>query len=75
MILSLLPSSLLKIMEVFGFTGDREYALATLMKGGKWAQGQKEPGMEPEKEGIRRQSRAFPLSLVGGVVDDIDDSV
>lgn len=56
MILSLLPSTLLKIMEVFGFTGDREYALATLMKGGKWTAGQKEPGMEPEKEGIRRQS-------------------
>lgn len=56
MILSLLPSTLLKIMEVFGFTGDREYALATLMKGGKWTAGQKEPGMAPEKEGIRRQS-------------------
>ena len=56
MILSLLPSTLLKIMEVFGFTGDREYALATLMKGGKWVAGKKEPGMEPEKEGIRRQS-------------------
>lgn len=55
MILSLLPSTVLKIMEVFGFTGDREYALKTLMKGGKWVAGQKEPGMSPEKEGIRRQ--------------------
>ncbi|GAA6038616.1 hypothetical protein JCM8097_009449 [Rhodosporidiobolus ruineniae] len=54
LILSLLPSTVLKIMEVFGFTGDREWALATLMKAGGWRAGVEEPGMDPEKEGIRR---------------------
>ncbi|KAM0755093.1 hypothetical protein T439DRAFT_309959 [Meredithblackwellia eburnea MCA 4105] len=54
-ILSLLPSTVLKIMEVFGFTGDCKYGLDTLMKGGKWTAGRKEPGMEVEREGIRRQ--------------------
>jgi hypothetical protein len=44
-------------MKVFGFTGDREYALKTLMKGGKWTAGNPEPGMPVEKEGIRRQSQ------------------
>ncbi|GAA6051719.1 hypothetical protein JCM3770_002699 [Rhodotorula araucariae] len=54
LILSLLPSAVLKIMEVFGFTGDREWALSTLMKAGGWKAGVKEPTMDPEKEGIRR---------------------
>ncbi|ORY90242.1 hypothetical protein BCR35DRAFT_299838 [Leucosporidium creatinivorum] len=54
LILSLLPSAVLKIMTVFGFTGDREYALATLMKGGRWKPREAEPGMPPEEEGIRR---------------------
>lgn len=56
LILSLLPSAVLKIMTVFGFTGDRDYALATLMRAGRWKEGVEEPGMEPEKEGIRRPS-------------------
>lgn len=56
LILSLLPSAVLKIMTVFGFTGDREYALATLMKGGRWKAREAEPGMPPEEEGIRRPS-------------------
>ncbi|BGP28476.1 hypothetical protein JCM10296v2_000211 [Rhodotorula toruloides] len=54
LILSLLPSAVLKIMEVFGFTGDRDWALATLMKAGGWKARTAEPGMDPEKEGIRR---------------------
>ncbi|BGP48328.1 hypothetical protein JCM10450v2_004200 [Rhodotorula kratochvilovae] len=54
LILSLLPSAVLKIMEVFGFTGDRDWALSTLMKAGGWKAGVKEPSMDPEKEGIRR---------------------
>lgn len=55
MILSILPSKLLKVMELFGFTGDAQYALETLMKGGQWTRGVKDPGMDPAKEGIRRQ--------------------
>ncbi|SCV68621.1 BQ2448_742 [Microbotryum intermedium] len=54
LILSLLPSAVLKIMTVFGFTGDREYALTTLMLGGRWKPRTAEPGMPPEQEGIRR---------------------
>ncbi|KDE04974.1 hypothetical protein MVLG_04622 [Microbotryum lychnidis-dioicae p1A1 Lamole] len=54
LILSLLPSAVLKIMTVFGFTGDREYALKTLMLGGRWKPRTAEPGMPPEQEGIRR---------------------
>lgn len=41
-------------MEVFGFAGDREYALSTLMKPGGWAPGASEPTTDPEKEGLRR---------------------
>ena len=57
LILSLLPSKVLKIMEVFGFTGDREYALKTLMRAGEWGADPKdrEPHMPTKKEGIRRQ--------------------
>ncbi|GAA5901953.1 hypothetical protein JCM5296_006311 [Sporobolomyces johnsonii] len=54
LILSLLPSTVLKIMEVFGFTGDRDWALSTLMKAGGWKAGVKEPDLDPEKEGIRK---------------------
>jgi len=54
LILSLLPSSVLKVMEVFGFTGDREYGLRTLMKPGGWVPGVQEPTTDPEKEGLRR---------------------
>ncbi|KAH8914915.1 hypothetical protein BT69DRAFT_1310518 [Atractiella rhizophila] len=55
LILSLLPGKVLKMMEVFGFTGEREYALKTLMKAGGWMNGKKEPSMKAEEEGIRRQ--------------------
>ncbi|GAA5939896.1 hypothetical protein JCM1841_000520 [Sporobolomyces salmonicolor] len=54
LILSLLPSTVLKIMEVFGFTGDRDWALSTLMKAGGWKAGVKEPNLDPQKEGIRK---------------------
>lgn len=54
LILSLLPSTVLKVVEVFGFSGDREYALRTLMRPGRWQTGAQEPGMDPEKEGVRR---------------------
>ncbi|GJN90607.1 hypothetical protein Rhopal_003619-T1 [Rhodotorula paludigena] len=54
LILSLLPSTVLKIMDVFGFTGDRDWALATLMKAGGWTAGVKDSSLDPEQEGIRR---------------------
>lgn len=56
-ILSLLPSTVLKIMEVFGFTGDAAYGLKTLMAAGKWSfdPAERKPGMKTSQEGIRRQ--------------------
>lgn len=54
LILSLLPSSVLKITEVFGFAGDREYALSALMLPGQWKPKVPEPGIAPDQEGIRR---------------------
>ncbi|GAA6002647.1 hypothetical protein JCM10207_007609 [Rhodosporidiobolus poonsookiae] len=54
LILSLLPSAVIKVMDLFGFSGDRDWALQTLMKPGRWRAGLKEPGIEPENEGIRR---------------------
>ncbi|GAA5877339.1 hypothetical protein JCM16303_006247 [Sporobolomyces ruberrimus] len=54
LILSLLPSTVLKIMSVFGFSGDREWALSTLMAAGGWEAGVKDPKKDPAKEGIRK---------------------
>lgn len=64
-ILSLLPSTVLKIMEVFGFTGDAEYGLRTLMSAGKWSfdPEKKKPGMKTSEEGIRRQICDMALLL------------
>jgi len=44
-------------MEVFGFTGDRVYALKTLQRAGLWSSDPKvkKPGMPIKEEGIRRQ--------------------
>ncbi|GAA5827210.1 hypothetical protein JCM11251_001170 [Rhodosporidiobolus azoricus] len=63
LILSLLPSTVLKIMDVFGFTGDREYALNTLMAAGAWKAGVEQPLLEPEEEGIRRPIADMVLLL------------
>ncbi|GAA5855097.1 hypothetical protein JCM8547_002378 [Rhodosporidiobolus lusitaniae] len=54
LILSLLPSSVLTVMSVFGFTGDRDQALSTLMKAGGWKTGVAEPSVDPAEEGLRR---------------------
>lgn len=56
LILSLLPSTVLKIMEVIGFAGDRDAALRMLMKPGGWRAGAEEPTMPPSAQGIRRPS-------------------
>lgn len=56
LILSLLPSTVLKIVEVFGFSGDREAALRMLMKPGGWKSGVEEPAITETDQGIRRPS-------------------
>jgi hypothetical protein len=55
LILSLLPSSAIRIMEIFGFSGNREEALAGLMKTGGWTKTGRDPNISegPGKEGIR----------------------
>ncbi|KAG0662948.1 hypothetical protein C6P46_003036 [Rhodotorula mucilaginosa] len=54
LILSLLPSTVLKIVEVFGFSGDREAALRMLMKPGGWKAGAETPAITEAEQGIRR---------------------
>lgn len=56
MILGLLPSKILKVMEVFGYTGDCAWALKTLSKAGGWSfdSSVKKPTVSIEDEGIRR---------------------
>lgn len=56
LILSLLPSTAGRIMEIFGFGGNREEALRTLMEPGGWVRGQAAPerGEGPGNEGLRR---------------------
>ncbi|SPO23054.1 uncharacterized protein UTRI_01732 [Ustilago trichophora] len=57
MILGLVPGKVLKIMEVFGYTGDTAWAMKTLSKAGQWSADprQTKPGMPIKEEGVRRQ--------------------
>ncbi|KAL1413482.1 hypothetical protein Q8F55_001256 [Vanrija albida] len=54
LILSLLPAKVLKVAEVFGFLGDRDYALKTLMAAGGWSANSDLPAYNEETEGVRR---------------------
>ncbi len=52
--LSLLPGKVLKLAEVFGYTGDRQVALKTLMAAGGWKPGSDKPDFDENNEGLRR---------------------
>lgn len=56
LILGLLPSKVLKIMDVFGYSGDTKEGLNTLMRAGGWPEesAKAKPRMSQEDEGIRR---------------------
>lgn len=56
LILGLLPSKVLKIMEVFGYEGNVDVGLQLMSKAGKWSSDPKvtEPGETIETEGVRR---------------------
>ncbi|CAO1617399.1 unnamed protein product [Parajaminaea phylloscopi] len=56
LILGLLPGKILKVMDVFGYSGDTRAGLETLMKAGGWVQNasQKKPKVDIDNEGIRR---------------------
>lgn len=52
-----MPSTVLakrQIAEVFGYAGDRDVALATLMSAGGWHSGREEPDFDESNEGLRR---------------------
>ncbi|KAH8108397.1 hypothetical protein DFH11DRAFT_1634250 [Phellopilus nigrolimitatus] len=54
LILSLMPSSLLAVAEIFGYKGDRDAGLKMLMKAGGWVKGEREPRVGAHEEGLRR---------------------
>ena len=56
LILGLLPSKVLKIMEVFGYGGDVHKGLELLTRAGRWSTDAKvlDPGETVETEGVRR---------------------
>jgi hypothetical protein len=57
LVLSLLPSRVLGIVELFGYKGDRTMALDLLAEAGGWDKddpNQVEPAISIEEEGIRR---------------------
>lgn len=68
LILSLLPSAVLGVMAVFGFTGDRDYGLQMLMRAGGWKAGRKEPSVEPENEGLRRSGAFVVLHPIASML-------
>lgn len=53
-ILSLLPSRLMSLIELFGYKGDRHLGLKTLYRAGGWTAESDEPGVSSENEGVRR---------------------
>ncbi|KAI0691583.1 hypothetical protein C8Q76DRAFT_862098 [Earliella scabrosa] len=54
LILSLMPSRLLTIVELFGYKGDRQAGLSYLQKAGGWSAGSDAPSIELDQEGVRR---------------------
>ncbi|KAH9837579.1 uncharacterized protein C8Q71DRAFT_753294 [Rhodofomes roseus] len=62
-ILSLMPSKVLTVIELFGYTGDRHTGLAYLMKPGGWSKDSSAPAVSVEQEGIRRPMCDMALLL------------
>ncbi|KAI8992733.1 hypothetical protein BD414DRAFT_482011 [Trametes punicea] len=54
LILSMMPSKLLTIVELFGYKGDRHAGLAYLQKAGGWSADSDIPAVGIEQEGVRR---------------------
>lgn len=61
LMLSLLPGKVVKLAEMFGYQGSREYALGCLAKSGGWESGLEQPKIGVAEEGVRR-----PVSDMGG---------
>ncbi|KAH9942857.1 hypothetical protein B0H21DRAFT_749760 [Amylocystis lapponica] len=76
-ILSLMPSKLLTIVELFGYKGDRQAGLAYLQKPGGWSSDAAEPTVGVEQEGLRRATcdmalLIFHLVLSSFTIDGVD---
>ncbi|EIW57037.1 uncharacterized protein TRAVEDRAFT_151658 [Trametes versicolor FP-101664 SS1] len=54
LILSLMPSKLLAIVELFGYKGDRHLGLSYLQKAGGWSAESDVPSIDIDQEGLRR---------------------
>jgi hypothetical protein len=52
LILSLMPNKLIAVAEIFGYQGDRDEGLKTLMNIGGWVKGESEPRVGPSKWAI-----------------------
>ncbi|KAF9808167.1 hypothetical protein IEO21_07953 [Rhodonia placenta] len=70
-ILSLMPSKLLTVIELFGYRGDRHTGLAYLMKSGGWSADSDTPAVSLEQEGIRRPMCDMALLLFHLVLSSI----
>ncbi|KAI0776541.1 hypothetical protein BD413DRAFT_520437 [Trametes elegans] len=77
LILSLMPSKLLTIVELFGYKGDRRAGLAYLERAGGWSVDLEKPAVSLEQEGVRRTIcdmclLIFHLVLSSFVFDGVD---
>ncbi|WVW83205.1 hypothetical protein I302_105223 [Kwoniella bestiolae CBS 10118] len=54
LMLSLLPSKVMKIASLLGYGGDKETALTTLYSAGGWHRGVEKPDYDETNEGLRR---------------------
>ncbi|KII83697.1 hypothetical protein PLICRDRAFT_180049 [Plicaturopsis crispa FD-325 SS-3] len=80
LILSLIPSKILTIMEIFGYKGDRKFGLEILARAGGWSKDRDEPTVTRENEGVRRSIcdmslLIFHLVLSSLTFDGVDMSM
>ncbi|CAL1697497.1 unnamed protein product [Somion occarium] len=77
LVLSMMPSRLVTLIELFGYKGDRKVGLELLYKAGGWTKDSQEPGVSHEQEGVRRTIcdmclLVFHLVLSGFTYDGVD---
>ncbi|PWY97904.1 hypothetical protein BCV70DRAFT_42950 [Testicularia cyperi] len=54
LVLSMLPTKTLKLMEGFGFVGDRKFSLDLFARAGGWSKSKPLPTISADEEGVRR---------------------
>ncbi|KAI0071516.1 hypothetical protein K474DRAFT_1630434 [Panus rudis PR-1116 ss-1] len=80
LVLSMMPSKLITIIELFGYKGDRHLGLQLLYKAGGWTKDSDEPSVSHEQEGVRRTIcdmtlLIFHLVLSGFTYEGVDISM